>query len=73
LTEAERIREILGNPIAVLIYLPFLPLLIAAYIFSQAPPSPFTAETRNVEEWTIREDPETGEIKITVHRQVRRG
>jgi hypothetical protein len=59
-----RIEEIFGNPIALIILLPFLPFIILASILS--------AETRNVEEWSVREDPETGEIRIVVHRHVRR-
>jgi len=80
------LQEILSNPIAVLIYLPFLPLIILGSLFQQTqsqsqgfsalelpklPPLP-GSETTNLEEWTIEED-ERGAIHITVHRHVRRG
>jgi hypothetical protein len=34
--------------------------------------APFPSQTRNLEEWIIYEDPETGEIHIKVHREVKR-
>jgi len=73
MSQPNQLQEILSNPIALLIYLPFLPLIILANVLGNPPPLPFpAAETRNVEEWIIREDPETGEIRVTVHRNVRR-
>jgi len=56
---------VLSNPVLLLLYLPFLPLLLVAYALPASAMS-------NVEEWSIREDPETGEIKVTVHRKARR-
>jgi len=78
------LQEILSNPLAVLLYLPFLPLIILGSIFQQTqsqsislpelpslPPLP-GSEVSNLEEWTIEED-ERGAIHIVVHRHVKQG
>jgi len=58
------LKMILGNPVLLLLYLPILPFLILAYSIP--------SQVSNVEEWVVRENPETGEIKVTVHRKVKR-
>jgi len=65
------IQEVLRNPIAFALLLPLLPLIIITSLLANlgAPPLP-AMQTTNLEEWRIYEDPKTGEIKITVHRNV---
>jgi hypothetical protein len=50
-----------------LLYLPFLPLLVLAEMLSAFYPG--VTQYTNTEEWSIIEDPETGEIKIIVKRR----
>jgi hypothetical protein len=60
-----KVLELLRIPVLLLIYLPFLPLIILSAVL--------TAETRNEEVWEIYEDKETGALKVVVHRHVKRG
>ncbi len=62
------IRELLSNPVAVIMLFPFLPLIAPLAMLAMMKP----AETNNLEEWIIEED-EQGRIHITVHRHVERG
>jgi hypothetical protein len=75
------VQELLKNPLATLLLLPLIPLFILADLISSGvaqglpplPPLPgLASQTTNLEEWVIKEDPKTGEIRITVHRSVRR-
>jgi hypothetical protein len=59
-----KVLELLRNPILLLIYLPFLPLIVLSAVL--------TTETRNEEVWEIYEDKETGAVKVVVHRHVKR-
>jgi hypothetical protein len=61
------IREIFRNPAMLILCLPFLPFILIASMMQPVP-----LQTKNVEEWVIYEDPETGEIRIRVYRDVKR-
>jgi len=61
-----------GILVVLLVCLPFLSLLAAASIVAMLSAGQPTVAS-NTEEWSIMEDPETGEIKIIVHRRVKRG
>jgi len=61
------LREVLSNPVAVLVLLPFLPLVVVALALQSLLGR---GETTNVEEWEVWE--ENGKMIIRVHRHVRR-
>lgn len=60
-----KLRELLRNPVALLVLLPLLPLLLLAALVG--------GEIRNEEVWEIYEDKETGALKVVVHRHIKRG
>jgi hypothetical protein len=61
-----RLQELLRNPLAVLLLLPFLPLVVLLSVLGGG-------DTWNEEVWEVYEDRETGALRVVVHRHVRRG
>lgn len=63
------VGRVLGDPLVLLAIVSFVSIVVVVGILYAGSRASYT---ENVEEWVVREDPNTGELRVVVHRKVKR-